>query len=207
MDKEAEAKIANKLAERKGLDFGLLTGILQDEFREQATMALQTLAELGYRKPLDRPTICQDCPTFEQGCEGSNQEDCGRQDRPKLRGKISAILAKYISDAKCQVFHSHDDVFLADQILALFPDREEADQVLTELWNNEKDAVYDKVRDRPKLREKIDIPLLRLVTDPNFITAAFKCLGSDSPDIVGLVDMPQADEFKDKILALFPEGD
>ncbi len=57
MDKEAQEKIASKLAERKELDWGLLTGILQDEFREQATVALQTLAELGYRKPLDRPEL------------------------------------------------------------------------------------------------------------------------------------------------------
>jgi len=39
----------------------------------------------------------------------------------ELREQIIAILAKYICDAKCQVFHSHDDVFLADQILSLEP--------------------------------------------------------------------------------------
>ena len=33
--------------------------------------------------------------------------------------KIVAMLAKYICDAKCQVFHSHDDVFLANQIITL----------------------------------------------------------------------------------------
>ncbi len=54
-----------------------------------------------------------------------------------------------------------------------------------------------------KLREQIDIPLIELVTNPEFITAAYKCLGSDSPDVIGLVDMPQAVECKAKILNLF----
>jgi len=37
----------------------------------------------------------------------------------KVREEITATLAKYISDAKCQVFHSHDDVFLTNQILSV----------------------------------------------------------------------------------------
>jgi len=32
-----------------------------------------------------KPAICKDCPTFEKGCEGSNQEDCARRDIPTLR--------------------------------------------------------------------------------------------------------------------------
>lgn len=37
-----------------------------------------------------------------------------------LKEQTAAILAKYISDAHCQVFHSHDDVFLADLIHTLY---------------------------------------------------------------------------------------
>ena len=31
-----------------------------------------------------RPAICRDCPTFENECEGSNQEACGRRDESGL---------------------------------------------------------------------------------------------------------------------------
>ncbi|KKK93134.1 hypothetical protein LCGC14_2695880, partial [marine sediment metagenome] len=58
----------------------------------QPQKAINKLFELGYRKLSDRPTVCQDCPTFEQGCEGSNQEDCGRQDRPELREEALRII-------------------------------------------------------------------------------------------------------------------
>jgi len=39
---------------------------------------------------------------------------------PTLRTEINTLLAQYISDAKCQVFHSHDDVFLTSQIIDKF---------------------------------------------------------------------------------------
>ena len=54
-----------------------------------------------------------------------------------------------------------------------------------------------------KLKEQLNIPLIELVTNPEFITTAYKCLGSDSPDVIGLVDMPQAVECKAKLLNLF----
>ena len=155
-----------------------------------------SIIELGYRKLSDRPTVCQDCPTFEQGCEGSNQEDCGRQDRPELREEALRIIKEAdLEESPTEVWESN----LRDKIHELYkkhydaqllrlschiatrsgqlaklrneleqkgvgkPDREKiaeiienlgydkygcADQVLTELWNNEKDAAYDKVRVR-----------------------------------------------------------
>lgn len=36
-----------------------------------------------------------------------------------LQNNITLILAKYISDARCQVFHDHDDVFLTQKILSV----------------------------------------------------------------------------------------
>ena len=30
--------------------------------------------------------------------------------------KMAQVLQKYISDAKCQVFHTHDNIFLANQL-------------------------------------------------------------------------------------------
>ncbi len=33
---------------------------------------------------LNRPAICRGCPRYETDCEGSNQEDCARLDRPEL---------------------------------------------------------------------------------------------------------------------------
>lgn len=51
-------------------------------------------------------------------------------------------------------------------------------------------------------REKIINTLFRLCTDPKFTWAAWQCSHSESPDIVGLVDMPQFQDTINQILAL-----
>ncbi len=71
----------------------------------------------------DRPDICVGCPTFEQGCEGSNQEDCGRagpvdrdqlakflyeRQHPRLFHTFEELKAKYLGTAEtiCQEANS-----------------------------------------------------------------------------------------------------
>ena len=51
-------------------------------------------------------------------------------------------------------------------------------------------------------RDKVELILINLVTDPNFIQAAWACLWSDSPDIVGLFGMPQFETTLDEIIAV-----
>ncbi len=38
------------------------------------------IAQLQAIKKLFEGEVCDGCPTFEKGCEGSNQEDCGREE-------------------------------------------------------------------------------------------------------------------------------
>ena len=78
------------------------------------------------------------------------------------REEIIRLLAKYISDAKCQVFHSHDDVFLADQILSkIFADdqtvellSEEIEQMLSR-WSDVDSAAMAYGNDRPDIADLI----------------------------------------------------
>ncbi len=91
---------------------------------------------------LDRPMICRDCPTFEQGCEGSNQEDCeGRLDRPD-REKIATILKPLTKSYVLSYIHNLNQLeteikrvegCYLDQILALIPDIEKAEREKVEV--------------------------------------------------------------------------
>ena len=71
----------------------------------------------------DRPTICQGCPTFENGCEGSNQEDCGhRLDDKELRERLLKILADWSGQEVWNTLDEerHRKIFIiAEEIIAL----------------------------------------------------------------------------------------
>lgn len=77
----------------------------------------------------DKPEVCRDCPTFENECEGSNQEDCERRGRPELREKIYRLLK--CPPLKQDCGHTAKDwsakcyPCLLDQIFLLYPDEEE----------------------------------------------------------------------------------
>ena len=53
-----------------------------------------------------------------------------------------------------------------------------------------------------QIREQIVNKIFVLSTTPEFIHAAHRCCGSESPDIVGLADMPQLQSTVDQILSL-----
>lgn len=46
-----------------------------------------------------------------------------KENKPTLREDFSKELQKYISDTKCQVFHTHDNMFLADRLIDLIKSR------------------------------------------------------------------------------------
>ena len=72
-------------------------------------------------KRLDRPKICRDCSRYETDCQGSNQEDCARLDRPD-REKIAKFLIDYDSKSWLTASLKLRECYrrIADQILALF---------------------------------------------------------------------------------------
>lgn len=76
----------------------------------------------------DRPDICKDCPTFLEGCEGSNQEDCAHRDSPdreKIEGLIKKAIIDYNQDPNPEHAFDYYVPDIAKQISALFPDIEQ----------------------------------------------------------------------------------
>ena len=53
-----------------------------------------------------------------------------------------------------------------------------------------------------KMREEVNNKIFSLCTDPKFTYAAWRCSKSESPDIVGLTDMPQFQIAVNQILSL-----
>ena len=97
--------LKNRLDRPTEVDDAVLIGILESLCNRLDTdKDLAEIKTIGYvldmlKNRLDRPEICRDCPTFTKGCEGSNQEDCARMDRPD-REEIISVLKKGKIDMK-----------------------------------------------------------------------------------------------------------
>ena len=90
--------------------------------------------------------------------------------------------------------------------IILAPDGKPYSEWTTSLLKDQRDFTRQERLDRPN-REKIINKLFALCTDPKFTYVAWQCSQSDSPDIVGLTDMPQFQMAVDQILALIPDVD
>lgn len=125
-----------------------------------------------------RPDICKDCPTFEKGCEGSNQEDCAGKDRPDRDG-VGEILYRQSIEGRlddgrhiyswAEISEANREKFRikADQISALFEGirkqletvreslRKEIDSLNKKLDDRELDLIEAKREERERIRQKL----------------------------------------------------
>jgi len=85
---------------------------------------------MSEQKRLDRPEICRDCSRYKTDCQGSNQEDCARLDRPD-REKIAD---KILPMTKVESYRGWQ-LRTADQILELLiPDIEWVREKANDKW-------------------------------------------------------------------------
>jgi len=117
--------------------------VLEEQANDPEVIACYEGLNKADKASLDRPAICRDCPTFEEGCEGSNQEDCERRDteaRQPDREKIQHLWCQH-----CKALQKSNDTVVkcwynpldADRAFAFCAANEDAIAHILSLLNPE----------------------------------------------------------------------
>lgn len=79
--------------------------------------------------------------------------------------ELAKPLMKYISGAKCEMFHSHDDIFLAQQLVPIiitWLEKQENPYLKTKDWNWTDEDMYKAIeRFRTKLIEELKNEIIK----------------------------------------------